>query len=113
MNKLTANQLIELVKGMTDVSPDLSDWDHEDLKYLNLSEEIYSSGFLIVFELDIKGHRIRGMSDFREEQEYHSPKFTKAITNIRVYNDDGEKLEMLDKHYNSIKFNLIKNIYPS
>ena len=111
--KLTANQLIEINKGITDIHVEL-EWDHGEGEYLNTSEEIYTNNFLIVFGIMVYGSAQKLVNnDFMEEDTYSQPKYTTVINNIRVYNEDGEKLSMLEKHENSINHNLLLNIYKS
>ena len=112
--KLTANQLIEINKGIQDIPIEL-EWDnHGEGEYLNLSEEIYTNGFLVVFELDIKGSAQKlTTSAFMEENVYSQPRYTTEVNNIRVYDQYGERLTMLPKHYRSINHNLLLNIYKS
>ena len=110
--KLLEKDLIEINKSMSDIPCEL-EWDHGEGKYENLSEEIECNGFLIVFELEINGSAQKlTTSGFMEENIYSEPKYTIVISNIKVYNSDGEKLTMLDKHERSLNHNLTLNIYP-
>jgi hypothetical protein len=110
--KLTANQLIRLNKGLTDIPIDL-EWYNGSCRYENQSEEIYSNGFLIVFDLLIKGEATINHGGFMEENTHSNKTYSKEIFSVKVYDSEGEKLTMLDKHERSINHNLLKNIYPS
>jgi hypothetical protein len=110
--KLLEKDLIKINKSMSDIPREL-EWDHGEGKYENLSEEIDCSGFLIVFELEINGSAQKlTTSGFMEENIYSEPKYTIVVSNIKVYNSDGVKLTMLDKHERSLNHNLTLNIYP-
>ena len=111
--KLLSKDLIEINKSMSDIPIEL-EWDHGEGEYENLSEEIECNGFLIVFELAINGSAQKlTTSGFMEENIYSEPKYTTVISNIKVYNLNGEKLTILDKHERSLNHNLTLNIYPS
>jgi hypothetical protein len=111
--KLLSKDLIEINKSMSDIPRELEWGNRGEGKYENLSEEIDCNGFLIVFELEINGSAQKlTTSGFMEENIYSEPKYTIVISNIKVYNSDGEKLTMLDKHERSLNHNLTLNIYP-
>tara|TARA_R110000772_G_scaffold112567_2_gene216796 strand:- start:14 stop:349 length:336 start_codon:yes stop_codon:yes gene_type:complete len=110
--KLTANQLIEINKSIPDIHVEL-EWYNGSGRYSNVSEEIYSSGFLIVFDLVVTGKAKINHGGFMEENTHSDLTCEAEIFSIRVYNSDGEKLTMLPKHEKSLNYNLLQNILPS
>jgi hypothetical protein len=111
--KLLATELIEINKGIPDIHVEL-EWDHGEGEYIETDQEIYTNGFIVVFGIMVKGSAQKLVNnDFMEENTYSQPKYTTVIENLRVYDEDGEKLTMLDKHNESIRYNLHQNVYKS
>tara|TARA_R110000822_G_scaffold80191_2_gene191249 strand:- start:13790 stop:14128 length:339 start_codon:yes stop_codon:yes gene_type:complete len=111
--KLLAKDLIQINKAITDINVDLT-WDHGEGVYHEPSEQFESNGFLVVFHLVVNGSSYKMPTNgFMEEDVWSDPKFSTCVSNIRVYNDEGHKLDLLAKHIRSLEHNILKNLYPS
>ncbi|MFT7158475.1 MAG: hypothetical protein ACI8Q1_003507 [Parvicella sp.] len=112
MKGILASDIQRINKNLKDINIDL-DWNHGIGRFDDNNFCIESAGFMISIDLSCLGQSVQLKSSFMEEQEWSKPTFETTIYSFTIWDSEGEKLTMLDKHERSINHNLLKNIYPS